>query len=424
MVTAQRIVILLLALSLLAGAITGSELYYRLSYLWGLLLGVSWLMSYLALRGVQVTRTSRTLRSQVGQIFEERYEIRNPSRIPRLWIEVRDESPLPGSSGSHVLTMIGGRESRSYLARTWLRERGVFPLGPTMLASGDLFGLFPVSQKIPLHDSLLVYPLIVDVLSFPNPPGLLPGGEYLRRRTPQITSNASGVREYVPGDPLNRIHWLSTARRNRVMVKEFELDPLAEVWIFLDAAMSVQAQKPEPPPEYDPRDVLRKKSKFELPASTVEYGVSIAGSLARYYLQRGRAVGMVYAGQAIRILPSDRGARQLGKILEALALLRSEGNLPLQTVVEAQARHLPRGSTAVLITPSASDVVYQTADILLRRGLRPVAVLLDATTFGGYFSPDRIGTSLEFLGVPVCKIAYGDDISAALSATVSRPNWV
>lgn len=188
--------------------------------------------------------------------------------------------------------------------------------------------------------------------------------------------------------------------------------------------MSVQAQKPEPPPEYDPRDVLRKKSKFELPASTVEYGVSIAGSLARYYLQRGRAVGMVYAGQAIRILPSDRGARQLGKILEALALLRSEGNLPLQTVVEAQARHLPRGSTAVLITPSASDVVYQTADILLRRGLRPVAVLLDATTFGGYFSPDRIGTSLEFLGVPVCKIAYGDDISAALSATVSRPNWV
>ena len=423
MVTAQRIVILLLALSLLAGAVTGKELYYRLSYLWGLLLVFSWLMSYLALRGVQVKRTSRTLRSQVGQIYEERYEIRNTGRLPRLWIEVRDESSLPGASGSHVLTLIGGRESRSYLARTWLRERGVFPLGPTVLASGDLFGLFPVDRTLPYEESLLVYPLIVDVRSFPNPPGLLPGGEHLRRRTPQITSNASGVREYTPGDPLNRIHWLSTARRNRLMVKEFELDPLAEVWIFTDASKAVQAERIEPLTEYDPKDVLRTRSKFELPPSTLEYSVSIAGSLARYYLQRGRAVGLVFAHQSVRILPSDRGARQLGKILESLALLKAEGNLPLQSIVEAQVQHLPRGSTAVLITPSASDTVFHTADVLLRRGLRPVVVLLDATSFGGYFSPDRLAASLDFLGVPVCQISYGCDLSAVLSATVSRPTW-
>ena len=423
MVTGQRIVILLLALSLLAGAITGRELYYRLSYLWGLLLVLSWLMSFLALRGVQMKRTSRTLRSQVGQIFEERYEILNTGRLPRLWLEVRDESSLPGASGSHVMTLIGGRESRSYLARTWLRERGVFPLGPTVLASGDLFGLFPTDRIVPYQESLLVYPLIVDVRSFPNPPGLLPGGEHLRRRTPQITSNASGVREYGPGDPLNRIHWLSTARRNRLMVKEFELDPLAEVWIFTDASKSVQAEKPEDAPEFDPKDVLRKRTKFELPPSTLEYGVSIAASLARYYLQRGRAVGLVYASHTVHILPSDRGARQLAKILESLALLKAEGNLPLQSLVEAQARHLPRGSTAVLITPSAAETVFHTADVLLRRGLRPVVVLLDATTFGGYFSSERLASSLDFLGVPVCQIAYGDDLSAALSATVSRPTW-
>jgi hypothetical protein len=113
----------------------------------------------------------------------------------------------------------------------------------------------------------------------------------------------------------------------------------------------------------------------------------------------------------------------LAKILESLALLKAEGNLPLQSLVEAQARHLPRGSTAVLITPSASETVFHTADVLLRRGLRPVVVLLDATTFGGYFSSERLASSLDFLGVPVCQIAYGDDLSAALSATVSRPTW-
>jgi len=144
---ALRVVLILLALSLLAGAITGNRLYYRLSYLWGLLLGLSWLMSYLSLRGVKLQRSARVLRSTAGQIFEERYEVVNTDRLPRLWIEVRDESPLPGSYGSHVLTLIGGRESRTYLARARLVERGVFPLGPTLLASGDIFGLFPATRR-------------------------------------------------------------------------------------------------------------------------------------------------------------------------------------------------------------------------------------------------------------------------------------
>jgi uncharacterized protein (DUF58 family) len=279
--------------------------------------------------------------------------------------------------------------------------------------------MFPVSRPFPNQESLLVYPMMVDVRSFPNPPGLLPGGEALRRRTPQITSNAAGVREYAPGDPLNRIHWVSTARRDRLMVKEFELDPLAEVWIFVDASRSIQASLPYQRPEFDPRDVWRKRYKFDLPPSTLEYAVTIAASLARYYLQRGRAVGLVYADQALRVLPSDRGGRQLGKILESLALLRAEGNLPLHSLVEAQARHLPRGSTLVMITPSTSDSVYQTADVLMRRGLRPLAVLIDGATFGGYFSSERLAASLQALHVPHYRVAEGDDLGAILSTAAS-----
>jgi uncharacterized protein (DUF58 family) len=421
MTNALRIVLILLAVSLIAGGITGISLYYRLSYLWGALLLISFGMSRLSLRGVQVKRTARALRSQVGQIFEERFELQNPSRWLRLWIEVRDLSTLPGSRGSHVLTLVGGRESRTYLSRTRLVERGVFPLGPTELISGDLFGIFPARHSIPVQDTVLVYPIMVDVQSFPNPPGLLPGGEALRRRTPQITSNAAGIREYAPGDPLNRIHWVSTARRDRLMVKEFELDPLAEVWLFLDAAHTVQAARPYQWPEFDPRDFWRKKFQWQMPPSTLEYSVTIAASLARYYLQRGRSVGLVSAGQSLQVLPSDRGGRQLGKILESLALLQAEGNLPLQGLVEAQARHLPRGSTVILITPSASDAVYKVADLLMRRGLRPVTVLLDAATFGGYFSSEVVESQLKALRVPCCRVIEGADLSAILSTTISQP---
>jgi uncharacterized protein (DUF58 family) len=378
-------------------------------------------MAWLALRGVRVQRAARFLRSQVGLIFEERYEVQNTSRLPRLWIEVRDESPLPGSHGSHVVTMIGGRESRTYLARTRLAERGVFPLGPTVLSAGDLFGLFPVSRSFPNQESLLVYPMMVDVRSFPNPPGLLPGGEALRRRTPQITSNAAGVREYAPGDPLNRIHWVSTARRGRLIVKEFELDPLAEVWIFIDANQGVHFSKPYQKPEYDPQEFWRKRKKYELPPVSEEYAVSIAASLARYYLQRGRSVGLVAFGQALQVLPADRGGRQLGQLLESLALLRATGGLPLEGMVEVQARDLPRGSTAILVTTSAAQNVFQTADVLLRRALRPVVVVLDSKSFGGPYGSEQIVASLQFLGIPVCKVACGDDLSQTLSPTVSLP---
>jgi uncharacterized protein (DUF58 family) len=416
MTSAARVVLTLLAVSLIAGVVTGSPFYYRLAYLWAFLIAGSWLLSRSALRGMTLRRTPRAMRSQVGQIFEERFEVHNNGRLPRLWIEVRDESPLPGSRGSQVLSMIRGGEARSYLVRTRLLERGVFPLGETVIASGDPFGLFPVSRTTPAEESLLVYPMMIDVRSFPSPSGWLSGGEALRRRTHQITANASGVREYAPGDSMNRIHWLSTARRSRLMVKEFELDPLAEVWIFLDAARYVQSSLPYDPPSLDARELWRTSIKIPLPPSTEEYSVSVAASLARYYLQRGRSVGLVCAGHTLEVLPSDRGARQLGKILEALALLRAEGRLPLQALVDAEAPNLPRGSTVVIITPATGDGTVITVEQVLRRGMRPVVVILDAASFGGSGGADRVVGNLSAMGVPVVKVSCGEDLSSVLSS--------
>lgn len=418
MTNSRRVVLVLFGLSLLALAMTNLSIYSHLSYLWGFLLLSSWAWSALALRGVRVRRRARTRRAQVGQVFEERFEIHNDSRLPRLWLEVCDQSALPGSRRARVLTLIGKRQRRSYRARTRLVQRGVFPLGPTVLSSGDIFGLFPVSRTMPSDVSLLVYPMMVEVRAFPNPPGLLPGGEALRRRTHQATPNAAGVREYYPGDSLNRIHWLSTARRGRLMVKEFELDPLAEVWIILDAAREAQAALPYSPPDHAVEAMWRPWAEVELPPSTEEYAVSIAASLGRYFLGRGRAVGLAVGcrrSQSPDILPPDRGGRQLGKILEALALMRAEGDLPISALATAQAQYLSRGSTVILITPSVQQEMAVAVDILVRRGLRPVVVLLDAASFGGPPGSADMATAITALRVPVCQIANGADLGIALS---------
>ena len=206
---------ILLLVGVLGMTTTGALLYVRLAYMAALLLIGAWIWTASSLRTLQIVRHARSLRASVGDVFEETFELVNPSRLPRLFVEIRNNSTLPSAAGSRILTLIGGKENRTYQARTWLTKRGAYPLGPTTLGSGDPFGFFSVKQTFPSDASLLVLPLIVPIADFPSPAGLLPGGKAIQRKSYEVTPHASGVREYIHGDPLKRIHWASTARRGR-----------------------------------------------------------------------------------------------------------------------------------------------------------------------------------------------------------------
>lgn len=204
------------------------------------------------------------------------------------------------------------------------------------------------------------------------------------------------------------------------MVKEFELDPLADVWIFLDAALDVQAELSKPDQASNLNDLWTHSNKITLPPSTEEYGISAAASLVRDYLRRGRAVGFVCAGQHMTLISPDRGGRQLGKILEALALTRAEGRLPLRGLIETQVKHMVRGSTVVLITASTSTDVALMVDFLLQRGLKPIMVIIDASTFGGGVGSEKLLESIRLLGVPYRLVKNEMDLSDALSNGYDR----
>jgi hypothetical protein len=105
----------------------------------------------------------------------------------------------------------------------------------------------------------------------------------------------------------------------------------------------------------------------------------------------------------------------LGKILEALAPLHAEGDLPISALVTAHAQHIVRGSTVIIVTPSVEQDLALVADLLSQRGLRPVMVLLDAATFGGPSGTRSLGDAISGLGVPVCRVKNGDDLAVALS---------
>ncbi len=414
----SRLLLLLLFLLGLAGALTTSAaIYIRLLYLSVFTLLGSWLWVRISLSGVQLKRRSRSLRANVGDIYDEHFEIENTNRLPCPWLAVENKTELPAASGSRILVGIKRGEKRSYLARTWLTQRGAFPLGPTTLTAHDPIGIFKKSKAFPATAELIVLPLIIPISSFPAPPGLLPGGKILRHKSLGITPHAAGVREYAPGDALRRIHWATSARRQQLMVKEFEEDPQAEVWLFLDAQAEAQASlsDDELARRWDGW-MLGKKPEFELPASTLEYSVTIAASLTHYFTRERRAVGLIAAGQTNISIPADRSTRQEEKILETLAFVKAGHSLPIESLVRAQAGQLLGGSSATIITPSIRPELILAVDELQRRKLHPTVVLLDALSFGGTEGSKSLETKLKNIGVPVFRITYGAELGSTFSS--------
>jgi uncharacterized protein (DUF58 family) len=271
--------------------------------------------------------------------------------------------------------------------------------------------------------------MIYEISSFISPPGLLPGGKVIRRKALDITPHASGVREYVPGDPMKRIHWPTTARRGQLIVKEFEQDPHAEIWLFVDSQKIVHVEKQSGVPEgISSGWLLDRRPKFELPPSTLEYATSITASLAHYYLNQHRAVGLVTTMPQFRIIPAEWSERQEGKILETLAFIEGEGTLSIAGLVAAQAGQLPQGSSAILVTPTVNLELLSAADDLQRRSLRPVVVLLIADSFGGSKGGEKLYNSLLERNVSVCRIYCDADLSLELSSfssylTSQEPTW-
>jgi len=224
----------------------------------------------------------------------------------------------------------------------------------------------------------------------------------------------------VTGDAMKRIHWPSTVRRDQLMVKEFEQDPQSEVWLFIDSHKSTHiarpAEEPEDVPPVDDLFLLRRR-KAKLPPSTLEYSISITASLARYFINQRRAVGLVAAsGRTYKIIPAERSERQEAKILEELAFLQAESAYTLPSLVTAQMGQLPQGSSAILVTPTIWSELLLAVDSLQRRGLRPVVVLLMSQSFGSRASNEDLAKSLAERNVPVCRVYCDADLSDTLSS--------
>jgi uncharacterized protein (DUF58 family) len=173
-----------------------------------------------------------------------------------------------------------------------------------------------------------------------------------------------GVRDFVAGDDVRRIHWPATARRGAPMVREHERDLQPVFILFLDL-------------ERRGRAGLGRKS-------TLEYLVRVGASLLWTAHRRGDAFGLVAESDRPLVVPPAQGEAHLAAALHELVVAKQTGKRPLAEVVERHREFTPPGSAAALLLSTTDvdvDALGTTIASLRASAVRSVVVVVDALAF-------------------------------------------
>ena len=193
---------------------TGNNSLTRLTYVLFGVLFVAGTLAFLSLRWVDLTRTTRSRRASVGGLAEETFALENRGWLPKLWIEVDDDSDLPGHRASRVVSSLGPGERRTWSVRTLCTRRGAFTLGPVTLAGGDPLGMFRREVHLPRTAGIVVY-VTVPLAGFSGRP-VVSATVIRRRRSRQANVPRAPVR---PRRRVQRVHGPTTAKRGKLFVR-------------------------------------------------------------------------------------------------------------------------------------------------------------------------------------------------------------
>ncbi len=342
---------------------------------------VSWAWSRWSLKGVACERGLSTSRVFPGEGIYLNLRLINRKPLPVSWLSVRtaipaglelvkpsEAAPLVSPATATVIehsTAIPAYASASWDQHVVCRHRGYYPLGPMAVASGDAFGLYSRAVVVESGDAVIVYPRLLSLEELGLPARSLLGDTRAQLRLFEDPSRTMGVREYVPGDGLRRVHWKATARQGRLQVRVHEQTTTHKVGLFLSA-----------------------DDFAGLTDDDFELAISVMASVARSLVYRGGQVGLwVNAkgadnGRPAR-LPAAGGQEQLVQVLEALAKVTRSSNGDFASFFAAQRADLSFGTTPVFILGWAGSAVRSILADLRDSGVQPVVAQVGEGQPGG-----------------------------------------
>jgi uncharacterized protein (DUF58 family) len=305
----------IVALAAPAWLISGSTLGTSIAFSITALVLLAGFVDALAIPGVAQLHVQRQLpdATGLGDAATARYRFRSLWPL-RLDIEVHDAlTPAIETDGRATSATAPWRIGRlilpphrddSITLGFHGRERGEHRLAPVVLRVRGPIGLAQRTLEYPLDDSISIVPSITGVRRY----RLLALQHRLReagirtiRRRGDGTSFAN-LREYVEGDDPRRMDWKASARRGRLITREYAIEQGQTIVIAIDAG--------------------RMMTQLAGHTSRFEHALASATVLADVATRSGDHVALIVFNDEVRaFVPPARGAFALRRIRDAMVPL-------------------------------------------------------------------------------------------------------
>lgn len=240
--------------------------------------------------------------------------------------------------------------------------RGVHQIGPLHIQTGFPLGL-KVFEKIfeETKSEIVILPTPLKVKRFPfatDESSMLYGDNKSKRKGGH--DEFVSLREYKQGDSPRHIHWVVSAKKGELIVREYQDILPTNLIIILDLSKAF--------------------NRGEAQESTLEYAVTIAASLAIYGLDKGYSVSLFGAGREEIKLLDIKGAHNHMTILKTLAYADADGEESYSDVINSFLSLQKRGGTLVLFD-NGSGNVERNIDLYASKFSQPVLFDIDADSF-------------------------------------------
>ncbi|MFA7693080.1 MAG: DUF58 domain-containing protein [Candidatus Hydrogenedentes bacterium] len=348
------------------------------------------------LKGLHCERSINRLQLWQGEELEVSILITNKQRWPIPWLFMEDDYPsdFPRQGLNKRLSILMPGKSVSLRYKLTCPRRGYHRIGPILYESGDFFGLHKRFRSGETRDYVSVLPTIAYIETF-NVAARRPQGPVrITNRIYTDPTRISTIREYVPGDPLNSIHWKATARTDRLQVKCFDPSSVSGGTLILD--LHEDSYVPE-----------KREARMELAITTtasIAYLLQLSGEqvglltngrdaaeIAQYETESWSSSNrfqmdalLEQEAQYTRVNPltvlTARGIDQAQKIIENLARVVPGQHLQLADLIVNGSRNLPRDATLLPVTGQITDRVALTLALMKQYGFNVTVFLIDAGT--------------------------------------------
>lgn len=301
-------------------------------------------LAFYPLHEVKIIRSFTKTDFYTGESVTVKVTLSRKSCIPLFYMMV--EERLPASiqysekgDRSKVFLFPYFRKNFTYTYQLDQLNRGEHLFNGFLITIGDPLGLMVKEIMVKTEGKIIVYPAFEELIYRPIQIQFDQGMAVTKERVQRDTTMATGVRDYQPGDRFSWINWKASAKRNDIMVKEFEQRQSHDVQVIIDCA---------------------KEQSFEII-------VSFAASIIRAILRKGAQVGLLTARNERIEFPIRGGDVQLQQLFYYLAKVRDDSPVPLDRVLDTERFGVQDPSTFMLITSQLSKSLIEKVGFIAER---------------------------------------------------------